>query len=161
MEDEYSPNFHSVLNTTESSQQNFRRSRNESIKEFTKRFRSFSIDLMRSIEQAHDMVDLKNSKFANATQSVATQQYNAYKTDCGEYDPEYGADFSDDGQNYLRPYYRSTSKKNTIKTRDQTLTEMDALPQLECHSGSNLPSTSSSFTNRIEIENNNCQNDER
>jgi hypothetical protein len=78
---------------------------------------------MRSIEQAHDMVDLRNSKFVSATQSAAVQQYNANSAEREEYDPEYGAEVSDEGQNFLSPYYRA--RKNTARSIDQTLTEVD------------------------------------
>lgn len=46
-----------------------------SLRQFTRRFRSFSNDLLRSIESAHDMVDLGNSNlpFAAATQLAAAQ----------------------------------------------------------------------------------------
>jgi hypothetical protein len=83
------------------------RVRNESIKNFTQRFRSFSIDLMRSIELAHDMVDLRNSNFATATQSVAAQQYN-----CNEhsYDPEYGA--NDESHLNVSAFHHRSRKDN-------------------------------------------------
>lgn len=46
-----------------------------SLKQFTQRFRSFSNDLLRSIESAHDMVDLSNSNFATATHLAAAQHF--------------------------------------------------------------------------------------
>lgn len=48
-----------------------------SLRQFTQRFRSFSNDLLRSIESAHDMVDLGNSNFATATQLAAAQHFLA------------------------------------------------------------------------------------
>lgn len=51
--------------------------RNSSIKQLTQRFRTFSTDLLRSIESAHDMVDLGNSNFATATQLAAAQHFLA------------------------------------------------------------------------------------
>lgn len=48
-----------------------------SLRHLTKRFRSFSNDLLRSIESAHDMVDLGNSNFATATQLAAAQHFLA------------------------------------------------------------------------------------
>lgn len=85
---------------------------------------------MRQIEMAHELVDLRNSNFVSATQSVAVQQYNAQNSsiDRSDYDPEYGADVSDDNT-YLSPYYRSkradtTTNKNT--TGEQILEDENA-----------------------------------
>jgi hypothetical protein len=47
------------------------RTRNESLRQFTSRVRSFSNDVLRSIENAHGMVDLKHSNFSHATQTAA------------------------------------------------------------------------------------------
>ena len=132
-----------------------RRTRNESIKQFTKRFRSFSIDLMRSIELAHDMVDLRNSNFVSATQSAAAQQYNSERSAerNAEYDPEYGAEVSDDNNAYLSPYYRmrsDTKKSNNVT--DQLNTTEIRISRLVVPN--NQPSTSTSFNNPTEIENN-------
>lgn len=66
------PNNSTLLST------NFRL-RNDSFKQFTERFRSFSSDLFRSIELAHDMADLRNKKFSTATQTAATQLYSTNK----------------------------------------------------------------------------------
>jgi hypothetical protein len=57
------------------------RSRNDSFKQFTARFRTFSNDFIRSIELAHDMADIRNSKFSAATQTAAVQLYKSNKTD--------------------------------------------------------------------------------
>lgn len=59
-------------------------SRNSSIKQFKRRFRSFSNDLLRSIESAHDLVDLGNSNFATATQLAAAQHYQTAPTSTQE-----------------------------------------------------------------------------
>lgn len=115
--------------------------RNESIKTFKKRFRSFSIDLMRQIELAHDMVDLRNSNFVLATHSAAAQQYNGNANENRELDPEYGAETSDDEPNYLPTYY------NQKKTKNDPIAEIDQKFQNE-----NLPSTSTSFHNQTDIE---------
>ena len=72
--------------------------RNEKVaKNFSKRIRSFSIDLLRSIELAHDMVDLRNSNFVNATQTAAAQQYSSHNE---QLDLEYGADSSACDENH-------------------------------------------------------------
>ncbi len=102
---------------------------------------------MRSIEQAHDMVDLRNSKFVSATQSAAAQQYNANSVDREEYDPEYGADVSDEGQNYLSPYYRP--RKNTAKSVDRTLTEVDDSKDSSCHNSA----SEENIFNETDLEN--------
>ncbi len=51
------------------------RLRNDSFKQFTERFRSFSMDIFRSIELAHDMAEVRNQKFTTATQTAAVQLY--------------------------------------------------------------------------------------
>ena len=123
-------------------QSDMKRNRNESIKLFKKRFRSFSIDLMRQIELAHDMVDLRNSNFVLATHSAAAQQYNGNTTENKELDAEYGADeTSDDEPNYLTDYYRPKKNKN------DPIVEVDHKFQNE-----HLPSTSTSFNNQTDIE---------
>lgn len=50
--------------------------RHDSFKQFTDRFRSFSIDLFRSIEMAHDVAEQRNKKFSTATQTAAAQMYS-------------------------------------------------------------------------------------
>ncbi|CAF0712513.1 unnamed protein product [Brachionus calyciflorus] len=47
------------------------RSRSDSLRQLTDKFRSFSIDIVRSIENAHEMADLKHSNFSAATQTAA------------------------------------------------------------------------------------------
>lgn len=51
----------------------FRQSRNraDSIRHLTEKVRSFSNDIFRSIENAHEMIDLKHSNFSAATQTAA------------------------------------------------------------------------------------------
>jgi hypothetical protein len=55
------------------------RTRANSIKVFTEKaihgVQRFSTDILRSIENAHELVDLKNSNFSSATQSAAAQLY--------------------------------------------------------------------------------------
>ena len=51
------------------------RNRTDSLKLFTDKFRSISSDLLRSIESAHEMIDLNRSHFSAATQLAAVQQY--------------------------------------------------------------------------------------
>jgi hypothetical protein len=55
--------------------------RTNSIKQFTEKalhgVQRFSTDILRSIENAHELVDLKNSNFSSATQSAAAQLYAA------------------------------------------------------------------------------------
>lgn len=46
---------------------------------FTDRFKSFSNDIMRTIELAHDVADLHNSKFAHATVAAAQAMSNENK----------------------------------------------------------------------------------
>ena len=55
------------------------RLRNDSFKQFTEKFRSFSIDIFRSIELAHDMAEIRNQKFSTATQTAAVQLYTTGK----------------------------------------------------------------------------------
>ena len=52
------------------------RNRTDSLRVFTDKFRSISNDLLRSIESAHEMLDLNRSHFSAATQSAAAQQYH-------------------------------------------------------------------------------------
>ena len=53
------------------------RNRTDSLKLFTDKFRSISNDLLRSIESAHEMIDLNRSHFSAATQLAAVQQYQS------------------------------------------------------------------------------------
>lgn len=57
------------------------RSRNDSIKMFTDKVKSFSNDILRTIESAHELVDLKNSNFSAATHTAAVQQYQQNQAD--------------------------------------------------------------------------------
>lgn len=56
------------------------RNRTDSLRVFTDKFRSISNDLLRSIESAHEMIDLNRSHFSAATQSAAAQQYQSSET---------------------------------------------------------------------------------
>ena len=53
------------------------RNRTDSLRVITDKFRSISNDLLRSIESAHEMIDLNRSHFSAATQSAAAQQYQS------------------------------------------------------------------------------------
>ena len=86
--------------------------RNEkAAKNFSKRIRSFSIDLLRSIELAHDMVDLRNSNFVNATQTAAAQQYSSHNE---HLDLEYGADSSAFNENHKMIVKKAKNERRLI-----------------------------------------------
>ena len=92
-----------------------------SIKQFTEKalhgVQRFSNDMLRSIENAHEMVDLKNSNFSSATQSVAAQFYTAnYLT-----------------PNYHRPSLLKTGGSGLTGSRNVTSENLD---ELETSSGS-------------------------
>jgi hypothetical protein len=99
---------------------------------------------MRQIELAHDWVDLRNSNFVAATQIAAQQNYELRSTDRSDYDPEYGADLSDDNT-YLSTLHK-TRKDNTTKTSEHVQDVNDS------RAAENLPSTSTTVNIQSENE---------
>jgi hypothetical protein len=70
----------SIKRTSENQSISRNRARTNSIKYFTEKalhgVQRFSNDILRSIENAHELVDLKNSNFSTATQTAAAQLYS-------------------------------------------------------------------------------------
>lgn len=92
-----------------------RRSRNESFKQFTERVRTFSNDLLRSIEMAHDIADLRNSNFSAATQSAAAQQYysNLESSQDDHHEQAMGGHLAVGGSSTTHPRHRYLPKSKS------------------------------------------------
>ena len=90
------------------------RIRNDSIRQFTDRLRTFSIDFLRTIELAQDMADLKNSNFAAATQSAAVQHLNTYEQTTNDLNNDLN-----NSKNFLAPNYKT---RNIFFDRDRATT---------------------------------------
>lgn len=98
------PNSKQTLKTSTNPVYRRGRNRADSIRQFTDKVRSFSIDLLRSIENAQEMIDLKNSNFSAATQSAAAHAAQHHQHQSQIYDQD---------TNFLSTTYNNSVKRKS------------------------------------------------
>jgi hypothetical protein len=127
------------------------RNRTDSLRVITDKFRSISNDLLRSIESAHEMIDLNRSHFSAATQSAAAQQYQSSENNMT---PSLNANAAGGNQAFSRwPKVKKELLKGKVNDNNRIISGDPAsdftIKSVDLHIGNNVNSNNNEVNSNL------------